>query len=147
MPSSPPPLPRAIAAHPRPFVACALQAVTGMRHLDYSCGQILPIGSCPPMLVGYNATAPGIFLEFDPTSLECRERSFDDALKIDFASMTASVDTDGATHLGGCYITALRNASRARCAIESYCRCIRRMIDPEGMWRPDSRSLPPSLSF
>ena len=71
-----------------------------MRHLDHSHHQVLPIAGCPPLLIDYNATAPGIYLLFDPTSLSCTERSFDDSLKIDFAGMTATLDSDGATRLG-----------------------------------------------
>ena len=76
--------------------------MTGMRHLDHSHHQILAVGSCPPMLVGHNAAAPGVYLVFDPTTLACRERPFDDSLKIDFAGMTATLESDGSTRLGEC---------------------------------------------
>ena len=71
-----------------------------MRHIDFACGELIPIGSNPPMVIGYNAAAPGVYNAFDPTTLMCREHCFADSLKIDFASPSPMLDTDGVTRLG-----------------------------------------------
>ena len=82
----------------RPF----LQAFTGFRYFDQACGHIISIGRDPPLIVGCNATSPGVYSVFDPTTLACREYSFNDGLtKIDY--MTPALDTDGVTHIGATF--------------------------------------------
>ena len=80
--------------------ACPAQAVTGMRHMDAACGQLIPIGGASPLLIGCNSTSPGVYLAFDPASLACQEYSFADDLQIDFCSPTAALDADGVTRIG-----------------------------------------------
>ena len=72
-----------------------------MRHLDLACGQPFPIGSSLPIVIGYNAAAPGVYYVFD--HLGCGvEYNFTDALQIDFASPSPLLDTDGVTRIGKC---------------------------------------------
>ena len=71
-----------------------------MRHLDLACGQLFPIAGSPPMLIGYNATSPGVYIVFDPVDMSCREHAFTDSLQIDFACPSTFLDTDGITRLG-----------------------------------------------
>ena len=42
------------------------------KYLDHSFGCIFPVGSTPPMLVMCFASAPKIYLSFDPSTLSCR---------------------------------------------------------------------------
>ena len=75
-----------------------------MRHIDVACGQLFPIGGASPLLVGCNATSPGVYLAFDPASLSCREYPFVDSLQIDVASPTAALDVDGITRIGAPFL-------------------------------------------
>ena len=78
----------------------------GMRHMDAACGQFIPIAGCgggpdaSPMLIGCSASSPGVYSAFDPSTLSSQEYFFTDELKIDFASPSMSLDTDGVTHIG-----------------------------------------------
>ena len=76
------------------------QAVTGMRYVEQSCGQLIPIEGAPPKLIGYNASAPGLYYEYDPATLAATEHPFLDSLKIDLASASTTLDTDGVSWLG-----------------------------------------------
>ena len=74
-----------------------------MRPLDQATGQLIPIGGggpVPPMVIGLNATSPGVYNAFDPSTLACSERVFADALKIDFACPSQALDVDGVTRIG-----------------------------------------------
>ena len=73
------------------------QAVLGFRHFEQSMGTLIPIGG---KVIGYNATSPGVYGAVDPVTLTCKERPFNDALKIDIASLATSLDMDGVTRIG-----------------------------------------------
>ena len=72
------------------------QAVLGFKHFEQSAGTLIAIGG---EAIGYNATSPGVYVAVDPATLACKERSFNDTLKIDIASLVTSLDTDGITRL------------------------------------------------
>ena len=71
----------------------------GYKHFEQSIGTLISIGS---EVFGYNATSPGVYVSVDPATLACQERPFTDALKIDIASLSAVLDTDGVTRIGEC---------------------------------------------
>ena len=51
-------------------------------------------------LIGYNPSSPGAYSVFDPETLTSTARTFDDGLKIDYASNFAVLDADGVTYNG-----------------------------------------------
>ena len=71
-----------------------------MRHMEMTSGQLMPVGIAPPMLVGYSASSPGAYCEYDPATLTAKECPFMDSLKIDGGSPSTTLDTDGITYIG-----------------------------------------------
>ena len=51
-------------------------------------------------LIGYNPSSPGAYSIFDRETLTSTAHTFKDDLKIDYASNSPVLDSDGVTHNG-----------------------------------------------
>ena len=49
-------------------------------------------------LIGFNPSSPGVYSEFDRDTLTSTAHSFVDTLKIDYASNSPVLDSDGVTY-------------------------------------------------
>ena len=65
-------------------------------------GRLIPIRDGTGVrLIGYNPSSPGAYSEFDPNTLEStKARPFNDSLKIDYASNSPVLDSDGVSYHG-----------------------------------------------
>ena len=58
-------------------------------------------------LVGYNPSSPGTYSVFHPETLTSSAHTFDDDLKIDYASNSPVLDSDGVSYNGAYVILVL----------------------------------------
>ena len=77
--------------------------MTGAKFFEQAgYGRLIPIrDGAGVKLIGYNPSAPGAYSVFDPNTLESTQaQPFKDSLKIDYASNSPTLDSDGVSYHG-----------------------------------------------
>ena len=60
--------------------------------------RLIPIGPQSDVIISFNPAAPGNYCVFDRATLLTTEHAFLDDLKLDFATMTPTLDPDGVSY-------------------------------------------------
>ena len=92
-------------------------------------GRLIPIrDGAEVKLIGYNHASPGSYSVFDPDTLTSTTHAFADALRIDFASNSPVLDSDGVTFNGACLATISHGRSNKSPGHDIDLRCLHRLV-------------------